>query len=603
VSKVWIRRYVPLYIAFAVTGIVMAFLFLRPEAALGLTVEVSAVPKYQGFTAGFKLVDPSTGQPETVVISAEALLPEGGFEAVNLATLDILQSTGDTGFKDFSGSGVNPRVDLPLPVSPNFSAIAFQELTAQLPVDATGDTQGLLFVDVSLIQTIPDAFGYGYGYRGGSGGGSIKFTVRYVPPAIAGTYNATVRAFSITGVELAASTTQFVVLPPFPAGSVVAAPTIYPISTGEALTRDLVVLQAKISADVAGSLVSVEVDPGLLNANIGTMDSISEFHPSILAKWGVDSGDASHLLPMEIIPQASPLTGLFSAAIKVVDIAGQEILLTGDAGALVNVVTTRSSFNIYVMPGANFISTPLQCTGDCSTGNEFNIATLLDQVYGNAKAGKTSSGDVVEAVWYYCPEIVAGDLTTTNCPSGAATGDFIGFTPGGTSNLTTMAAGKGYILISKDAAFKTFLEASDTQFPTTSVPVPIKIVITGDVTVIPPPQIPPGTVVKAAWNLVGLHSERDSTVGSLVQAVDTPTRLWLQVLAFANTVDILMDSSGNVVHDGQGKPLISVEQGLFQNVTFNTTNKIPAGGGFWLEMCGGSNALCVSNEIGPVLQP
>ena len=52
------------------------------------------------------------------------------------------------------------------------------------------------------------------------------------------------------------------------------------------------------------------------------MDSMSEFHPSILAKWGADPGVASHLLPIEIIPQAQPLTGIFSASIKAVDIAG-----------------------------------------------------------------------------------------------------------------------------------------------------------------------------------------------------------------------------------------------------------------------------------------
>ena len=137
----------------------------------------------------------------------------------------------------------------------------------------------------------------------------------------------------------------------------------------------------------------------------------------------------------------------------------------------------------------------------------------------------------MEAVWYYCPEIASGDLSTTNCPASSIPGTFIGFTPAGPSNLTAVAAGKGYILIAKDAAFEKNLDASDTQFPTTSVPVPIKFTIAGDVVVAPPPAIPPGTVVKAIWNLVGLHSERDSLVGNLVQAVDAPTRLWLQLFA------------------------------------------------------------------------
>ena len=69
-SKAVLKKYAPLYIALLVTGVVMALLFLRPDAALGLTVDVDAVKKFEGFPAGFKLVDPKTGELETVVIES-----------------------------------------------------------------------------------------------------------------------------------------------------------------------------------------------------------------------------------------------------------------------------------------------------------------------------------------------------------------------------------------------------------------------------------------------------------------------------------------------------------------------------------------------------
>ena len=312
-SKVAIKRYAPFYIALLVTGIVMVLLFLRPESALGLTVDVDAVKKFEGFPAGFKLLDPNTGQPETVVINAEISLAELEFGRVTSATLGIESRTfsasldaaqevppvigvnatgtgtftlnaartelaykitvetnkltglitgahfhnaaagtnggvvrpitsdlvGDTftgtwkstdpqpltnvlvdaleagnlyinvhtvanppgeirgqvvkQFKDFGTGKAFPAVDLPLPAAPNYVPVS-AELTDFLP-KVNGNTQGKLVVDAELVQLLPDAFGYGYGYRGKLGGGKIKFTIRYIPPEIAGTYTATVAAY------------------------------------------------------------------------------------------------------------------------------------------------------------------------------------------------------------------------------------------------------------------------------------------------------------------------------------------------------------------------------------------------------------------------
>ena len=164
-SKIVLKRYTPLYIALLVIGIVMVLLFLRPESALGLTVDVNAVKKFEGFTAGFKL-DEGTGQPETVVIEAKINLPEGEFQDIVKATLDIETADGGSGFLNVSA------VELPLPASTGDPVID-RELTDQI-------TQGQLFVDAKLVRLVPDAFGYGYGYRAIGGKGFIKFTLRYI---------------------------------------------------------------------------------------------------------------------------------------------------------------------------------------------------------------------------------------------------------------------------------------------------------------------------------------------------------------------------------------------------------------------------------------
>ena len=166
-------------------------------------------------------------------------------------------------------------MDLPLPVAPDYAPVS-AELTQFLPT-VNGSTQGKLVVDAELVQLLPDAFGYGYGYRGKLGGGKIKFTIRYIPPEIAGTYRATVTAFfddSPTSRTLLAppSTTEFKVVAPFVSGDVKALATMYPRGETAALSRDLVVLQAKVKDDVAPNVVSVTVDPGLLGPAAQEMD-------------------------------------------------------------------------------------------------------------------------------------------------------------------------------------------------------------------------------------------------------------------------------------------------------------------------------------------
>ena len=168
--------------------------------------------------------------------------------------------------------------------------------------------------------------------------------------------------------------------------------------------------------------------------------------------------------------------------------------------------------------------------------------------------------------------------------------------------LKTIVAGKGYIIVMKDGAFNNRTEG--TQFPNTPVPVPLKLTFEGKVNAGPAHLEPMGTGVKPIWNLVGLHSERDSRVGNLISKVDLEVageRLWVQLFGFKNALDILLDDQGNVVRDSQGNPLISLVPGVLQNL-FLRSEAVAAGGGFWLEMCDDPARPQCTNSIGPVLE-
>ncbi len=599
-SRTGLKRYWPFYISLIITGVVMVLLFLRPDSALGLTVDVSATKKFESFPAGFKLLDPATGQPEEVTFIGNVVLAGGEFTDITKVTLSISQTAGDPGYVNFGGA---TAVNVPLPTPPNYIEIIGQELTSQLPTSG-GQRQGQLFSDVVLNNTQPDAFGYGYGYRGKQGGGVIEVDFGYTPPSIAGKYRAEIKVF-FEDTERAAGTTDFVIVPPFTRDQVQARETLYPRSNPAALTRDLILIRVSVDEDVIDDVVSVTVDPGLLNPNRQEMDRITDFHPAILKKWGIDPAQPNEgnlLAAMKIIPQAEPLTGTFSATVRAVDIAGQEVVLSNANGAAptVEVKDQRDHFIMYLGPGLNFISTPLQCTdgGSCTADFGFDIDAFLAQPAVNAKVGFPTLADVVEIIWYYC----AGG--TNSCPAGGANPKFVDYVPGrATQQLENIRTGAGYIVKTKPEAFETVLDPDDPQFPTTAVPVPIRVAFAGKAVALPPPFTPPGENVFPVGNLIGLHSERDSTVGNLLNNVDLETeRLWIQLFAFINSVDTVLDEDGNQVHDpATGRPVISLVQGVLQSL-FERSEPVLAGVSFWLEMCDTVGRNNCTNTIGPVLE-
>ena len=171
------------------------------------------------------------------------------------------------------------------------------------------------------------------------------------------------------------TSTGFSILGPLEGTTTVLA-TLYPASEdGAALAGDVAILQL----DVAGStddIASVELAGDLI---LGTeMIDSTDFHDSLKTKWGV-AAEAGFLYPIRV---GGP-SGSFFPTATVEDIAGQ----IDAATFTVEVIGSRETFNIYLMPELNFITPVLQCASPpstpilCTGGGDvsFDIARLLSQ--------------------------------------------------------------------------------------------------------------------------------------------------------------------------------------------------------------------------------
>ena len=577
-TKSVLRKYAPLYISLAVTGLVMMLIFLRPGSALGLSVIVDTPENPRNGLSGFTL-------GEAVMIHAEVNL-EGKEETITSVTLEIVQTDGDSGFIDLV-------VNLPA-VEGTF------DITDQLPLDATGDRQGSASVEVFFedvtVTTNGYGYGYGYGYRGEQGGGTIKFWITYTPPGIAGDYTANLTV--TTPDETVPFSINFSVLAPREGTSTVLA-TLYPrTEDSTALPRDLIVLQLAVSGnadDIATDslgipevfvreIVDVDISPFgifVFEEFVPMLDT-SKFHKSLRDKWEIDP-NADFLAAITVHPEAVP--GIFKPVIILEDIAGQ----TDQVDATVVVADTRDSFNVYVQPQFNFVSPALQCSAggpDCIGSFEFDIDELLTQPVTNGAPGFNTLADVVEVIWGYCAFTTEADT----CPVDSAdTPGFISFVPGRPVNdLDSLIAGNGYILKAKNNAFQTNQCTSPCQLDGDDVPSPIKITFNGRVNANPDIGTPASTIVEPIWNLVGPQSETDTTVGAYLQAVTFPLRDWEQLIAVRNLLDISLDFFGNTRLLPDGVPEV-----VFLTQKFVTLggpplevpgDPISAGSGLWLFM-------------------
>lgn len=567
VASVIKTRYIPLYVSVLVTAIVMSLLFLRPDPALGLTVAVDSPQNERNNLTGFTL-------GESVVITARINL-EGAVENIASAKLSLTQNAGDPGFTNVVAVG--------------------------LPIDeVTGDSvalpQGTLVVDVvyTEVTIIPPANGYAYGYQGGGvSGGVITYTLTYTPPSIGGDYEAQLSV--TTDQQVVSNTTEFSVLSPLVTTIVPLFPSQDPVGHSGIVVFG-VNFGENSAQDISGAWVTAQDD------SRRAMFKREDLHPAILEKWDVPAL-ADLILPFRIADVDANNTTL-SFTIKTEDIAGQTDTLEDIE---VTLTDSRSSFDVYLMPGFNFVTPALQCVNSTCSGDEYDIEALL--------AAQTVSRDKLNPAFLAEISEVVGDVPLNKVVETVfawepASDTFPSYTTSPSADtLLKMKAGHGYIIKSASIngvePFKVFTGDYPQFEEGTEVPVPIKLTFEGTV-IIDPGQSLPIYSVEPVWNLVGAHAERDTSVGVFLSPVSFPARKWVALFEFRNTLEFAFDDDGDVkrLAGGQAELLFVNRFETLLGPDFGPQpagDVVRAGSGLWLLMCDGPAEEC-GGGLAPVLE-
>ena len=256
------------------------------------------------------------------------------------------------------------------------------------------------------------------------------------------------------------------------------------------------------------------------------------------------------------------MPGQASPTVTAVDIAGQifttSATTTPATSPVVEVASTRSTFNVYLLPRFSFIAPPLECAASTAlcTGDEdheFDINELLQQTVPRSKLnpaflalipavlGPVPLSELVDTIFGYNTAVTPPRFTAFTTSVVLA------------DDLFAMRAGRGYAVKTRSIGgvepFQRILDPANSQFPSTEIPVPIKLAFDGAVIADPDPNsLLPTTRVERRWNLVSAHTEIDTTVGDLLIAiaVTIPVRTWVQLIAFENVLDISLDDAGKL---------------------------------------------------------
>ncbi len=355
---------------------------------------------------------------------------------------------------------------------------------------------------------------------------------------------------------------------------------IYPVGEVSARPGDPIVFQA-FATDAASGILKVEFfPPG--DPNPEALLNINDVPGAIVDQWQVASS-TNFILPV-VVPQGIP-AGPFSLTVKATDKAGNTVTKTATG----TISAALQAFNIYLMPGANLVSTPL--IPDVSS-----FATLLTQKVPNINAtfkgtlaaagagiidsdeldsdGDATLANVIDKIIYYTGGPEADSGTT---PSLSTPGTFPGYFPSSLFNdpLTTLEVGKGYWIFATDSAFKL---SSPLAPGLPQTPAPIKLTITG--TFLEPGTVPPVFPVIVEWNLIGLHSEQPRGVENFLDSVvflgaGGGGKAWSSLLEFLNLVDFKFQ-----LEEGLGEDRVTITQGQFNSL--NSTDTAQLGHGFWL---------------------
>ena len=599
-----LRRYSPFLLALAVTAVVVVILFLRPNAALGLAVNVTDPVNSANGLSGFKL-------GEEVVITGDVNF-EGGPERVVDVTLDIIQSGDvDPAFKNVIG--------LSLPID----EVTDLDISSQMHA-VSGTAQGTLKLTVILdaVKRFQLGNGYAYGYDDGStDSGNIRVILKYTPPSIAGDYQATIRVETEPGGQaVTPAVTNFSVLGPVEVliltnliesqGQGLAVLLIRWGSSEKLLRRALMNLDFGGFGSFATSQgFSPIPDASVTQEPLSSTKSMvfaSKFHEALLRKWGVDPEEGLLVLPLRIPEGTLPGTyGPFDITIE--DIAGQTVTIPGPR---VEVAASRSALDVYLLPQFNFITPALQCfpasATQCTDDFEFDLKELLKQKVDNVSPafataiGKAvedvTASDVLDIIWAY---------DTAQTPAFRSHVPFLS-----TGDLKSIGVGSGYIFKTTTDPVDPFVRIVDPdneQFPTKAIPVPLKLTFTGRV-IADPVKLPPTTDLEKVWNLVGPHAEVDTTTGVWLAPVTIPERTWVHLITFENELDIALDDSGDLILLPGGKPQIVFSQrwvSLRPPAGFPDAGPSPlpsgstvkAGSGLWLLMCESPATTCVGGTL------
>ncbi|MBI2873275.1 MAG: hypothetical protein HYY00_08830 [Chloroflexi bacterium] len=372
-------------------------------------------------------------------------------------------------------------------------------------------------------------------------------------------------------------------------------PVIYPVGNISARQKDPVVFQVTAADDFSGVKTVEFVLPG--SGTTQALEPVANIPGAVRDQWQI-SLLANYVLPI-LVPSGTP-PGTFSLNIKATDASGN--VAVGQVQAVI--VATLQAFNIYLMPGFNLVSMPLQPDASYDT-----VAEVLEQVVPNVNPdfqavtgiSTVKLKHVVESVTWWSGGVsgvgafkgyfTASPLDSTVDPfddveftaappnkwnvgngfwvrareflKNPATGDVIWINNAGATGTQAVIDG------TPGARPVRVFKQSEALLPgATGTPAPIKATIGGQF--LAPGAVPPTFNVVDGWNLVGLHSEKTVLVSQFLRGLTVPTVKWSSLLTYDNEIVFPFEEGAE----------LQIYLGVFRRLT-ETDNSNP-GEGFWL---------------------
>jgi hypothetical protein len=311
---------------------------------------------------------------------------------------------------------------------------------------------------------------------------------------------------------------------------------VYPYTATAATPGDPIVWQ----------ITATDADTSVSTVTLGPTESMvaSSALPDVLTdQWGTTG---NYLAPT-IVPASAP-PGSYSLNITATDAAGNASTATVTA----QIVASMTAWNVCLQRGANLVSVPIQPT-------DGSIGTLLDQVVTNGGAGVTKVSDAVTSIQYW-----TGGRT--------GTGSFEVYAGLPSDDLSEIMEGRAYWIFTDAAKFKA---ASPLPGFSASSYSCLNMTVAG--LFLSPGDVPPVFDVDEDWNMVGRHTEEDTTVEKFLKSVTVPTQTWSSLMTYKNAQDFDYANTDNLSMSDR----VTQTLGSFQSRT-DMSDPVNRGEGFWL---------------------